>query len=274
MTSFHPFPRLPWEVRARIWELTVEPRTVEVNIEYENTTVTEDMSARYNLALHTSSRISVLRLRSSTAVPAPLQACREARIYLTEDGGLGHYRKAFHQLPAATNYGKEMPLQPELRLELGLGLDPRYVWVNFEMDMISIGQSLFTLFVPYYQDIKRLKFARERDEGFYHFESKKLRNFANVREVHVVCLDGLDCWDGAEETGLPCSMENVLLVDGETGKTEISFEINARRDEIRAVNFRKEGARINHDTDAPLVPWLPPGWFEGQGEWDDYYGNW
>ncbi|KAK3951453.1 hypothetical protein QBC32DRAFT_343930 [Pseudoneurospora amorphoporcata] len=275
MTAFHPFPRLPWEVRARIWELTVEPRTVEVNIEYEKTTVTDDMRARYSLAPDTSRWISILRLRSSTAVPAPLQACREARIHLTEGvGGLGNYRKAFHQLLAAINDGKEMPLQLELRLELGLGLEPRYVWVNFEMDMISIGQSMFTLFEPYYQNIKRLKFARDRNEWFCYFESKELRNFAKVREVYVVCLDGLDCWQGAEECCFPYSIENVLLIDWETGKTETPFETDARWDEIRAANYRKEGARINLDTHVPFVPWLPPGWFEGQEEWDDYYGDW
>ncbi|KAK3950191.1 hypothetical protein QBC32DRAFT_376878, partial [Pseudoneurospora amorphoporcata] len=169
--------------------------------------------------------LSVLRLRSSTAVPAPLQACREARIHLTEDVGGGlrpYYRKAFHQLPAALLYGKiKVPLPPGLRLELGLGLEPRYVWVNFEMDMISIGQSIIVYFAPYYQDIKRLKFARERSDWFVRFESRHLRNFTNVREVHVVCLDGLD--DGwhevAEACGFPstCTMENVLLIDGKTG---------------------------------------------------------
>ncbi|KAK3947008.1 hypothetical protein QBC32DRAFT_319355 [Pseudoneurospora amorphoporcata] len=67
-------------------------------------------------------------------------------------GGLGpYYSKTFHQLPAALLYEKfKVPLPPGLRLELGLGLEPRYVWVNFEMDMISIGQSIFVYFAPYY----------------------------------------------------------------------------------------------------------------------------
>ncbi|KAK3946539.1 hypothetical protein QBC32DRAFT_391030, partial [Pseudoneurospora amorphoporcata] len=102
-----------------------------------------------------------------------------------------YYTKAFHQLPAALEYGKfKVPLPPGLRLELGLGLAPRYVWVNFEMDMIFIGQSIFVYFAPYYQDIMRLKFGRERSDWFVRFESRHLRNFTNVREVHVVCLDG------------------------------------------------------------------------------------
>ncbi|KHE78541.1 hypothetical protein GE21DRAFT_1268200 [Neurospora crassa] len=68
-----------------------------------------------------------------------------------------------------------------------------------------------------------IKFARERDEGFYHLESTELQSFTNVREAHVVCLDGLEYLNGAEETGLPCSMEKVSLVDEQTGKMETSF---------------------------------------------------
>ncbi|AEO60467.1 hypothetical protein MYCTH_2129567 [Thermothelomyces thermophilus ATCC 42464] len=30
ITTFYPLPRLPFEIRARIWELRVEPRIVEV----------------------------------------------------------------------------------------------------------------------------------------------------------------------------------------------------------------------------------------------------
>jgi hypothetical protein len=32
MSTFHPFPRLPLELRLAIWEMTVEPREVEVCI--------------------------------------------------------------------------------------------------------------------------------------------------------------------------------------------------------------------------------------------------
>ncbi|KAH7631169.1 hypothetical protein B0T09DRAFT_131270 [Sordaria sp. MPI-SDFR-AT-0083] len=30
--TFHPFPCLPWELRARIWELTISPRTVHIQV--------------------------------------------------------------------------------------------------------------------------------------------------------------------------------------------------------------------------------------------------
>ena len=231
------------------------------------------MKAKFNLAPDTRRWIYV----SSTPVPAPLHTCREARTHLTENvGSLGYYKKAFYQVKAVFGFGKEeIPLQPGLRLELGLGPEPRFVWVNFEMDIISIGQATFDLLEPYYHDIKRLKFARECDEYFARWECEDLRKFPNVREVHVVCLDTyLDAWEGAEEYGGLYGVENILLIHAETGEMMTNLELNAKRDEIRAVNYRKQGARINFDTQAPFVPWLPPGWFEGQEEWDDYYGDW
>ena len=279
MTAFHLFPRLPWELRARIWELTVEPRTVEVIVKYELVMVTNDMRTRYDFGTDPDKIfwIYVLRLRSSTPVPAPLQACREARVHLTEDvgGSLGSYRKTdFHQLAEAKGDGIKTTLQPELRLELGLGPEPRrYVWLNFEMDMISIGERNFTLFKQYYRDIKRLKLARKRDESYDYFDHNALREFSNVRECHVVCLDGIDMWEDAE-IGIPGDVEKILLIDRKTGETATPAEIEAKWNKIRGVEMRKGGARIHYDTSVPFVPWLPPGWFEGREEWDNYEGPW
>jgi hypothetical protein len=73
MTAFHLFPRLLYELRMQLWEMTVEPRIV--NAELTHQTPTDQ--AYY--------------LTSSTPVPAVLQACREARNY-------GLYQKAFSEL--------------------------------------------------------------------------------------------------------------------------------------------------------------------------------
>ena len=72
MASFHPFPRLPSELRAQIWEATAEPRTVDV---------------RYRL----SADEPPMGLTSSTAVPAILHSCREAR-------SIGPYKKVFSEI--------------------------------------------------------------------------------------------------------------------------------------------------------------------------------
>ncbi|KAK4149747.1 hypothetical protein C8A00DRAFT_18606 [Chaetomidium leptoderma] len=134
-TSFHPFPRLPFELRAKIWKLAVEPRTVDVRIV---DSVGLDPPATPRLVSSTplppllvSSTPVPTRLVSSTPVPTPLQTCREAR-------SLGLYQQAF---PGVSQDG-----------------DRRYVWLNFEMDMISIGTSMFTYFKPLQPLIKRLEF--------------------------------------------------------------------------------------------------------------------
>ncbi|KAF2003792.1 hypothetical protein P154DRAFT_590260 [Amniculicola lignicola CBS 123094] len=72
--TFHPFPRLPFELRAQIWEMTVEPRVVDVRVAYSNEIM------EYGR-----------RLVSSTSTPAILHVCREAR-----DHGL--YEKGFSEI--------------------------------------------------------------------------------------------------------------------------------------------------------------------------------
>lgn len=103
MATFHPFPRLPFELRAQIWEATVEPRTVEVFIRYKD---------------------EIPRLVSTTPVPAPLQTCREAR-------NLKLYRQEFSELLLQD--------QPEYKG----AVERRYVWLNLDIDTISIGGPLW-----------------------------------------------------------------------------------------------------------------------------------
>jgi hypothetical protein len=90
MSTFHPFARLPYELRAQIWEMTVEPRVVDVRIMQ-----LEQEPYR--------------RLVSPTPVPATLQSCKEAR-----DHGL--YKRTFSELDG--------PSQNERRyVWLNLGID-------------------------------------------------------------------------------------------------------------------------------------------------------
>ncbi|PKX92858.1 2EXR domain-containing protein [Aspergillus novofumigatus IBT 16806] len=140
MAAFHLFPHLPFELRAQIWELTVEPRTVEVRVKKEN-----------------GSWGKILHVTSSTPVPA--------------------------------------------------GVELRYVWVNFEIDMISIGRTDFDTIEPTESLlIRRLTFEREINESFFHFQSYELRKlYPNVEEIHVICEDGLMAWQDAwEYAPWPC----------------------------------------------------------------------
>ncbi|KAI1501420.1 hypothetical protein F5X99DRAFT_198857 [Biscogniauxia marginata] len=154
MSTFHPFPRLPTELRACIWALAVEPRVVEVRVVPDNP-------------------LEVQRLVSPTPVPAILRTCQEAR-------SLGLYKQTFSEVTAAT------------------GAESRYVWLNLDIDMVSIGKTSFRAFAPVALSIRRLRFERKNsDESFYYFEVRELLDWVNTEEIHVVCEDGMEAWHGA-----------------------------------------------------------------------------
>jgi hypothetical protein len=192
MAAFHLFPHLPFELRARIWELTVEPRTVDVREKREY-----------------GSWGKLLHVISSTPVPAVLQACHEAR-------NQGLYQQAFN---------------------ISSVVERRYVWVNFEIDMISIGaHTWFDTFEPAERLLfRRLTFERENDESFFHFQSHKLREFSNLEEIHVICVDGLMAWQDAWECcPWPCPKENLRFIDKETGQIAVGEDLDRMVDEWMA----------------------------------------
>lgn len=221
MFPFPQFPRLPREVRLRIWEMTVEPRIVEVRVEYSKKDYDYDMvTKRFNKV--SPEEGDVFPLFSSTPVPAPLQACREARNHL----GGNYYQKAFQDLPIARHAGEELELDekdPEQRTEPGPNLDdkePRhYVWVNFDLDMLSIGPSLFRHFSSYAPKIKALRFQRDLDEDVVDISDlRRISSFVNVKELHIVCAYGQDVydWAGVEtelEMKFPIPRWDVLVID-------------------------------------------------------------
>jgi hypothetical protein len=195
MVTFHPFPRLPAELRDQIWEMTVEPRTIDVR-------VCRDRSWKIG------------RLVSSTPVPATLQSCREARNHLQR-----LYRRAF----------SELDQRP--------GSERRYVWTNLDMDLVSIGRSMFDDFELGASSIKRLKFERDNDDEYwYNTESRKLMLFSNADEIHVDCADGFWMWSGSvnNDFAWPCADENLFFIqdDGEESEemvTGIELEALCRR---------------------------------------------
>lgn len=190
MTTFN---HLPFEIRARIWELTVEPRTVEVHFIYWN--------SGHNW-----------RLVSTTPVPAPLQVCHEAR-------NVSLYKQAFSELCT----------------------EKRYVWLNLDIDLISIGKSIFSMFEEVAPLIKRLKFQRENsNEYWYHRESKETQQFVNAKEIHVVCGDPLGCWwEATYEITWPCALENVFFIDPNGGQVVNGIELEKIRNESNEAEERR-----------------------------------
>jgi hypothetical protein len=179
------------ELRLRVWELTVEPRTVDVS-----------MSDPYLSSLF-DNPLPV----TNTPVPAPLQTCRESRRELEK-----HYQRGFVELRNRDDFGL------------------RYVWVNFEIDIIYIGDgNHLRLYKAVASQIQRLRFEAEfSDEAFYRSSTKNLQYFTSVKEIFVVCMDGMNTWWGAlQEHTWPCDEESVWLIDPDNGNMMRGFENDA-----------------------------------------------
>ncbi|KAI0882845.1 uncharacterized protein GGS22DRAFT_195566 [Annulohypoxylon maeteangense] len=213
MSTFHPFSRLPTELRLHIWALAVEPRIVELRV------VPDDSS-------------QVQRLVSLTPAPAIVQTCQESR-------NLGLYKQAFSEVTAT-------------KVNVAAGAESRYVWLNLDIDMVSIGKTSFEVFKPVALSIKRLRFERENsDEYFFHVEVRELWDWTNTEEIHVVCADGMESWHKAsEEHFWPCPLENLWFFDPDDGRMMRSIEMEKMLDEQQEESWRRhEGAFENDDDD-------------------------
>ena len=195
--TFHPFIRLPAELRSEIWKLSIEPRIVDVEMRY-------NQLGEY----YPRSNNDTPYLVSRTPVPAVLQTCQEAR-------NEGLYLQAFSELAGLGNSRR------------------RYVWLALDIDVIDIGETPFNSFEPVASVIQRLRFERSNsEEYFYHSESRDLRIFVNVKEIQIVCADGIAAWHGAtEEHYFPCGSENVFLVGPEEGEMTKATELDDMLDQ-------------------------------------------
>jgi hypothetical protein len=199
MSTFHPFPLLPFELRAQIWEMTVEPRTVDVRVVHMDWDETR-------------------HLRSSTPVPATLHSCREARNQKL-------YRKVFSEL------------------ENHHDVEKRYVWLNLDIDLVSIGRSWCSDYEKVAATLKRLKFERVSDnDHFFWIESRNLyKLLPSLEEMHVVCADGFMGWGGALALGhhrWPCHADNLYFIDAHDGSVARGWDLERvcaeKRDELLA----------------------------------------
>lgn len=201
--TFHPFPRLPTELRLQIWEWTVEPRTVELHCNHS--TPSPDRDGR--------------KVYSSTPAPATLHACLESR---------KHLWTMYPQVPIK-NAGWKC-LNPPMRGKRGWRKNTpkwrvtdettqEYVFLNWEIDTVSTGTYQFKCFESIKPLIRILQFERDNGDEFWQrdlHDSGELRDFKNVNEIHVMCPPGhlVESWYGcSEEYPWPCSPENIWITD-------------------------------------------------------------
>ncbi|KAK0766859.1 hypothetical protein N5P37_000588 [Trichoderma harzianum] len=179
-TTFHPFPRLPSEIRSQIWALAVYPRLLHIRITPKKDTLG-------NSYLHYASMIPQAEL---------MHVCRESR-------QLAPYRKAFFTtLPGDS--------------------EARYIWVNFDEDMISLQDEKLRGLAPHAAEIQRLRFTvptgsyREYWEDLFHrFPDTHFKMFTALRELHFALSEGYGMC-GYANYGT-CHPDNVRYVNVHTG---------------------------------------------------------
>ncbi|KAK8928121.1 hypothetical protein H634G_10546 [Metarhizium anisopliae BRIP 53293] len=173
MATFHPFPRLPYELRAKVWALAAEPREVPIRAKYEHDDRFEE----------------ILYLISPTPVPAVLHTCRESRKE-------SQYEKMF--------YFQET--------------EPRYVWVNFDLDMLAVGRAFLDHVVHNKSRVRRFKFEYEYEDDEWDFEDYEESWFPNLVECHVVVGDMSGCTRFWNEDYWLSKQEDFVFIDKKTGK--------------------------------------------------------
>ncbi|KAF2998939.1 hypothetical protein E8E13_006534 [Curvularia kusanoi] len=177
MAEFHPFLRLPFELRTQIWEETVEPRVVDVQM------IPVDPLAKLNPP-------PVCYMKSSTPVPAPLQTCREAR-------NAQLYQKGFTEVAHPG------------------GLGQQYIWLNLDIDTISIGPAQAKIYRQAAHSVQRLKIERH-----YLVFGFVLPGFDSLKELYIVAAGGMWQWYREPQWGywwahIP---ENIWFIDPDDGR--------------------------------------------------------
>ncbi|KAF7553010.1 hypothetical protein G7Z17_g3938 [Cylindrodendrum hubeiense] len=197
--SFHPFPRLHFELRALIWGFAAAPRIVHIR------TDSTDFS-------------------SPTPTPAVMQASQEARRHAP-------YRKSFF---TTTNSGFES----------------RYVWANFEMDMICVEDENPKRLAPHLAEIQRLKFTIPADKDelmysfFFHYSREFMRDFTALQELHMVIEGCIGLWGTTFEACFyGCPRENVRFLDPQSGLLLNGFQLEM------AYLWRAENGGLVRDVD-------------------------
>lgn len=209
--TFHPFPRLPYELRTRIWKLTVEPRTVPVTCWIGHRRANEvsrypdfnswrddlNMEAmkRDLLAKHSASTLPLVLYAASPIKPGIIDACWESR-----------------------SLALDLKLYEKLILEPGSTAS--YAWVNFDMDTIDIDEDeYYERFIHCAHKIRRLKFkANIGKRECFVFESKNLSRFDNLLECFVMTDNGPFKWAAANFYRPRCNPKRVFIIKEQTGQ--------------------------------------------------------
>ncbi|KAF2747014.1 hypothetical protein M011DRAFT_526410 [Sporormia fimetaria CBS 119925] len=187
MTTFSHFPDLPYDLRSKIWRLALEPRIVTL-------TSCPELCAFRTRAEPTPEDCS-RHVISRTRVPAILQTCREARIsglyerYLEHthifmkpyvsrlDDKITRRKWAREMRHGARKYDKETETK---------WIQTRGVYLNFDVDVVDIGEGELEWYQDIAQYVKRLRVHRGYLFWGFFLLQEDLSGFVNVEEVTYV----------------------------------------------------------------------------------------
>ncbi|KAF5124186.1 hypothetical protein E5D57_012114 [Metarhizium anisopliae] len=219
MATFHPFPRLPYELRAMVWALAAEPRTVQINVDYGEGINPQVRQSDFTKGMY--------YLVSSTPVPAVLHTCRESR--------------------------KQSPYE---RLFCCEETEPCYVWVNFDLDMFDIGIGDVIFLFQNRSRVRRLKFEfYDIQYAFWDPEDFEDWQFKNLVEFHVVVHDLRECATFWGIDFLPSKQGNFVFIDGTTGKMMNSCDLDDMVRRLLIITRLYLG--YDHETDGEEPASLP-----------------
>ena len=75
--------------------------------------------------------------------------------------------------------------------------------------------------------VQRLKLEREYTEYWSYEDVGQLRRFINVREIHLVCVEGMWAWSNVwDAEHWPCGKENVWIIDPDDDRTIRGVEMD------------------------------------------------
>jgi hypothetical protein len=132
------------------------------------------------------------------------------------------------------------------------GAGQQFVWLNLDIDTISIGKTHPLYYKLVGHQIKRLKFERK----YLPFtQGYSLRLFPNLKELHIVAMEGIWRWYcDWERIHWSCGHENVWMIDPDDGRTIRAAEMSKIFD--ADVNCRGKSQREPNPYAKELIPFV------------------
>lgn len=199
--TFHPFSRHPTELRLKIWEMTVEPRVVELRCIHN-----DDLPGPEHI-----------KISSLTPPPATLQACRESRNHLLKTYSKVLLKNGGWKCVNPPMRGKRGWRKRTHQWEVTDETVQEYALLFWDIDTVCIGTCPLGCFESVAPLIKNLKLERDiGNESWRRWECDDLQAFQKVEKILVVypLSERVRPWHVTPDVSMwPCDPENVFLMD-------------------------------------------------------------